>query len=108
MRGLAKSRRIQARAIAKVKSTQYAKRALLLITSLLANPQAWHAHVAAHDAKADPTHVKANIIPACNPPWAVGASLGSSYRTSLDGTFPPQTGAHRVQSRKATQFKLSH
>lgn len=62
MRGFAKSLSTQDKIMASVKRTQYANRALLRITSLLANPQAWQAQVAAQEARADPSHEKANIF----------------------------------------------
>ena len=54
MRGLAKSRSTQARTMARVNRTQYARRADLRMTSLLAKLQAWQAHVAAQLARAVP------------------------------------------------------
>ena len=62
MSGLAKSRSTHASAIASVNSTQYASRALRLMTSFDAKVQAWHAQVAAQDAKADPTQENANMV----------------------------------------------
>ena len=64
MSGLAKSRSTQASAIASVNSTQYASRALRLMTSFDAKVHAWHAQVAAQDAKADPTQENANMVQA--------------------------------------------
>ena len=62
MRGLAKSRNTQARIMARVKRTQYARRADLRITSLLAMLQAWQAHVAAQLARAVPVCTKGNLV----------------------------------------------
>ncbi len=63
MRGLAKSRSTQARTMARVKRTQYARRADLRMTSLLAKLQAWQAHVAAQLARAIPKRSKSTEKP---------------------------------------------
>ena len=62
MRGLAKSRNTHARTMARVKRTQYARRADLRMTSLLAMLQAWQAHVAAQLARAVPVCIKGNSV----------------------------------------------
>ena len=62
MRGLAKSRNTHARIMARVKRTQYARRADLRMTSLLAMLQAWHAHVAAQLARAVPVRTKGKSV----------------------------------------------
>ena len=58
MRGLAKSRNTHAKIMARVKRTQYARRADLRMTSLLAMLHAWQAHVAAQLARAVPVCTK--------------------------------------------------
>jgi hypothetical protein len=63
MMGLAKSRNIHASTIANVNRMQYARRADFLIAALDAILQALHAHVAAQEARALPTHPNANIAP---------------------------------------------
>lgn len=62
MRGFAKSLRSQAKIMARMKRQQYASLALRLITSLLANPQALHAHVAAQLARAAGIQATTNIL----------------------------------------------
>jgi hypothetical protein len=62
MMGLAKSRRSQARIMARVKSTQYANLADFRTISLLAKLHALHAQVAAQEARALPIHPNRNIL----------------------------------------------